>query len=111
MTDAAYQRKYMASHPDQRKKAVAYVRKRAEKNRIWINRYKSERGCSMCAENDFRCLDFHHLDPKEKAATVSKMYGYAAETIMKEILKCVLLCANCHRKMTERPFIGRIGDS
>lgn len=106
--NSIYQRDYMANHPKSREKAVARNRNKAAENRVWINGFKSERGCQLCPERDYRCLDFHHLDPKDKSATVSKMYAYSKEAIMREIKKCVILCANCHRKLTERPLVGRL---
>jgi hypothetical protein len=56
--------------------------------------------CSECGENDINCLDFHHINPEEKDFTISFMLksGYSIKRIQKEIEKCVVLCANCHRK-------------
>lgn len=42
-------------------------------------------------------FDFHHLDPKEKEHTPATLMDSAWSKIEKEISKCVLLCANCHR--------------
>jgi len=41
--------------------------------------------------------EFHHLDPKEKEAGWVKLRLTSWENIKKELDKCVLLCANCHR--------------
>lgn len=56
--------------------------------------------CEVCGESDPACLDFHHIDPSTKIATVSKMVHSVRkkEDILKEIQKCKILCANCHRK-------------
>lgn len=66
-----------------------------------VNEYKSELKCQVCGENDIVCLDFHHNNPDEKEYNISHMVsrGYSKERIMKEINKCSVLCANCHRKL------------
>ncbi len=69
--------------------------------RVWVYEYKREsNGCQQCSETDPACLDFHHLDGDEKEMTISHMitYGYSKNRVKEEIRKCILLCANCHRK-------------
>lgn len=41
--------------------------------------------------------EFHHRNPKEKDRDPSKLMLLKWETIIKELDKCDLLCANCHR--------------
>jgi len=41
--------------------------------------------------------DFHHLDKNEKEGNPSKFLQKGLEHAKKELSKCVLLCANCHR--------------
>lgn len=56
--------------------------------------------CSVCGYN--KCdsaLELHHLDPKQKEFSLSKSRSYSIEKIKKEISKCILLCANCHREV------------
>lgn len=55
-----------------------------------------ELGCSSCFEMDERTLEFHHVNPKEKRFNVGRSHGVT--TLIKEMEKCILLCANCHRK-------------
>lgn len=52
--------------------------------------------CSKCG-NIFPlpCYDFHHINPKEKEITLCWLMPN--DTLKKEIDKCILLCANCHR--------------
>jgi L-lysine 2,3-aminomutase len=62
---------------------------------------KTLRGCFDCGEKDFRCLDFDHLDPSTKTgnvATLARSWSY--QRLLVEIEKCVVRCANCHRKRT-----------
>lgn len=56
--------------------------------------------CCVCGEQEKCCLDFHHIDPIEKDMEIARLYKYGSlKRIMKEIEKCVVLCANCHRKV------------
>jgi len=54
--------------------------------------------CRVCGYN--RCLsaiDFHHRDPREKDFTISTKMSW--EMIVKELDKCVAVCATCHREV------------
>lgn len=42
-------------------------------------------------------FEFHHLNPAEKEFVWAKMRLKSWDKITKELDKCVLLCANCHR--------------
>lgn len=67
---------------------------------LWLKSLKKELVCANCGENNPICLDFHHSDSKLKDKEVANMIteGYSQSSILKEIRKCVVLCANCHRK-------------
>ena len=54
-------------------------------------------GCVICGESDPCCLDFHHLHDKEFVIAVGT--DVSEERLLQEISKCVVLCANCHRKL------------
>ena len=41
-------------------------------------------------------LQFHHLTPAEKEASISSMAGWSDENVAQEINKCCVLCACCH---------------
>lgn len=44
-------------------------------------------------------LEFHHTNPEEKDFGISsKGYTRSFEKVKKELDKCVMLCANCHRE-------------
>ncbi len=74
--------------------------RRRSRLRSWLNDIKRERGCSRCEIDNVACLDFHHVETATKGMAVGKMvtYGYGKERLRDEIEKCVVLCANCHRK-------------
>lgn len=52
--------------------------------------------CEICGNKDIRVLCFHHKDPMEKELNISET-SYSVNKIKKEIEKCLVLCANCHR--------------
>jgi len=41
--------------------------------------------------------DFHHSDPNKKETTIGSSRAF--ESMKKELDKCALICANCHRKL------------
>jgi len=41
--------------------------------------------------------DFHHVDPTTKEHEPKNLHSSKWETLRKELDKCVVLCANCHR--------------
>lgn len=69
--------------------------------REWLKDYKSKQSCKLCGESDPVCLDFHHVNPSKKVNVISKLIndGYSLDNIKKEVEKCIILCANCHRKI------------
>lgn len=93
-------------------KVIAYQKANPDKRNVWQKtfRLKTEQEwrdfkdtleCSDCGENDGACLDFHHLDPDEKRDTVSRLKFFKVK-VKEEIKKCIVLCANCHRKLHAR---------
>ena len=62
-----------------------------------VNQYKTEHGCKRCGETRYWLLDFHHPDPAQKEFSVSDAIRCKFESILSEMEKCDLLCANCHR--------------
>ena len=63
----------------------------------YINKVKLEKGCVKCGYNSHpAALDFNHIHPEEKLFSIASSYRSLEETA-KEIAKCEVLCANCHR--------------
>lgn len=42
-------------------------------------------------------LDFHHKDPNKKDFAISSRWTISEEKLEKEVEKCLVLCALCHR--------------
>jgi hypothetical protein len=56
--------------------------------------------CVICGYNEhFNVFDLHHIDPTQKEFTLGSIRAAAIswDRIVRELRKCVLLCANCHR--------------
>jgi hypothetical protein len=68
--------------------------------------YLSDKYCADCKENDPVVLDFDHRDPKTKFKSVSRMLAghYSWASVLAEIGKCDVRCANCHRRKTYKQF-------
>ncbi len=56
--------------------------------------------CKLCGYNKcIQALEFHHINPEEKEFKPADMARYSWKKVQKELDKCVLLCANCHREV------------
>jgi hypothetical protein len=82
-----------------------YQRYLQQKERGIINKMKIflSRGgkCEECGYNkNLAAIDFHHVDPSNKSFQIDlRVFANSSlERILKEIEKCVMICANCHRE-------------
>jgi hypothetical protein len=93
-----------------------------EHRRYWINLFKMSRGCSICGYDKHpSALCFDHLNTNDKhemtkngcskrnhAGGMFMLYGkkYSNDVLLDEILKCRILCHNCHMEQThnKRPI-------
>ena len=108
-----------------RKKTTEEVRSRqAAKARRWYRRIKDENGgvdpinmmrverrnfvlsllgskCQLCGyDGCSKNLAFHHLNGKEHALS-GREFQFGLVKILPELLKCVLVCHNCHGEIHE----------
>lgn len=98
----AQQRYRMKSAPKEQNKRA--------RRKYWLSVYKCAKGCHKCAYNaDARALDFDHLDDKTKLFTIGNNYMRSLKSLLNEIRKCVVICANCHRIKShdEQKFLFR----
>lgn len=59
--------------------------------------------CERCGYN--RCheaLEFHHRDPAAKSFSISTGIYRRWDTLRRELDKCMMICANCHREEHHR---------
>jgi len=59
----------------------------------------SQFSCISCGESTPCAIDWHHLDDETKSFNIATNMRRGEDTWWDEILKCVPLCANCHRKL------------
>lgn len=60
--------------------------------------------CERCGyDKCIRALEFHHINHKTKEFTLSQG-TYSFERLKKEVDKCLLVCANCHREIEEKEY-------
>ena len=89
---------YNQSYKNKNKELYNLNRKKwREEMRQLIQDIKSRTGCCVCGETEPCCLDFHHL--RDKEFEISKAPDVSKERLYKELDKCVVFCANCHRKL------------
>ena len=98
----AYQKKHYSEnkqyYKDKAKKSKLIQRKW---NREFTNRVKKMFGCVDCGESNIVVLEFDHVNG-EKVDNIANMVHrpHSINAIKKEMRKCEIRCANCHRKKT-----------
>ena len=56
--------------------------------------------CSICGyKKNLASLHFHHIDPLKKDVSWNKLRLRKWSSIVKELKKCMLICANCHGEL------------
>lgn len=72
------------------------------KFRVRIQEIKQNTPCADCKENyPYWIMDFDHLEDKTSGiAQLVRNVGCNEEALLREIAKCEVVCANCHRTRT-----------
>ena len=85
-----------------REKLYEAQKRHRVKIRVKMFEYLSTKKCIDCGEKDPVVLEFDHINPENKFRDVSRMMsGHCSwESLLKEIEKCEIRCANCHRRKT-----------
>lgn len=80
-------------------RSVRWKRARQAEVRCCLRSYLSAHACVDCGEREAIVLEFDHVRGI-KEANVSKLMqnGRSWAQVLKEIEKCEVVCANCHRK-------------
>lgn len=80
---------------------IAAVAKRRKRLKEMVVEYKGGK-CTICGYNKYvGAFDLHHLDEKTKEFGLStRGLTRSWEKLKAEADKCILVCANCHRKYT-----------
>lgn len=101
-----YQREYYHRRKEDFTPKRAWRRaQQREQNRSSMEDLLKLSKCKDCGNADWRVLEFDHLEGFEKLGNVGDMVRNRNwSTIEKEISKCDIVCANCHRLRTYLRF-------
>ena len=95
LKNAEYSRKYYQSNKE---KIKVLTKANKKVGRVKWSTFKNTLKCTQCGFKHPAALDFHHTNPAEKENLVSKLVSDGRyRAAMKEVKKCIVLCANCHR--------------
>ena len=69
-----------------------------------IKDYLEKHPCVDCGNDDIEVLEFDHRDASLKEFSIAEFRSRGWARVLREIEKCDVRCANCHRKRTRRQF-------
>jgi hypothetical protein len=75
---------------------------RRTRNVTYVVDVLSRHSCTDCGEDQPLVLEFDHVGKKRASVTTLAWREYSLETVIAEISKCEIRCANCHRRRTAR---------
>ena len=95
----AYQKKWEAANKAKRRS----WNKQARRDRYWLLSKWKEQPCEYCGgQFPPRVMEFHHVrGEKEFTISESSSRVIALRSVVREVAKCDLVCANCHRMAAE----------
>ena len=75
-----------------------------EISRQFLFEYLTSHPCVDCGESNIVVLEFDHLGNKELGISAAIRSGWRVRRLQKEIAKCEVRCANCHKRKTAQQF-------
>lgn len=87
---------YISSKDKQRKESKKKAKENKALAREYIRNYKKKHHCVKCGESRYYLLEFHHIDDN-KERNIGQISSWDLKRIQREIRKCAILCANCHK--------------
>ena len=99
---AAYAKAWYEANKDKSKSAAKAHAVRVKAVRRLLLAEAKRRPCMDCGGVfPTECMDFDHVRGS-KRCNVSAMLQHSVESVLEEISKCEVVCANCHRIRTHR---------
>ena len=94
--DREYKKRYYKNNSDKLKERAC---RRRQEIKEWFQEYKQSLSCEKCGIDKWYLLEFHHPDNNKEGEVADMVHAACGkEKILKEIEKCDVLCANCHRE-------------
>ncbi|MCL4264778.1 MAG: hypothetical protein KJ069_16265 [Anaerolineae bacterium] len=94
---------YERNKDEHKKNTINRKRQAVRDARGFVWDYLATHPCVDCGESDPVVLEFDHVEgDKRKNITDMASAGYSSDTIGREISKCMVRCANCHRRRTSK---------
>jgi len=81
-----------------------HILKRRKVAQEYVLKHLLKNPCKTCNEADPIVLDFDHISDKEFNISEAVSHGLSLDKLQKEMDKCDILCANCHRRKTAKDF-------
>lgn len=101
----SWYKKYYDEVPKERERLLLKNKEAKNKIREKIKKIKEETPCTDCGKHfPYFVMDFDHQRNKEFTISTN-IYKKSWSDIEKEIEKCELVCANCHRIRTHSPLV------
>jgi hypothetical protein len=110
-SDPQKQREYARKHYRDNKeaykqRAANHTKQQRARLRKFIWDFLRKNPCVDCGEADPVVLEFDHRDPASKRFNIGNAASgaYSLKTVNREMKKCDVRCANCHRRKTAIDF-------
>jgi hypothetical protein len=100
-------------HDHYLKNTALYKKRRREsgrryflRDRAYVIEYLRSHPCVDCGEDDPVVLEFDHIDRTTKDTEIGNLvrWGCSLLRLSREISKCTVRCAHCHRRRTAKQF-------
>ena len=97
---SAYGREHYLANKQRYVDNAAQVRKKTILERTrWLLDYFASNPCVECGETDPVVLEFDHVGAK-RFTIGTALHSNGWDSIVEEIARCEVVCANCHRRRT-----------
>jgi hypothetical protein len=94
---------YLRNKGEIKKRSLQHNKETRTRNREFVNNYLLSHPCVDCGVKDIVVLEFDHVKGvKENAVAVASNRSWSLDKLKKEIEKCEVRCANCHRRVTHK---------
>jgi len=99
------------SHYKRNKRSYLKRNLRAYAERRQLVLEAKSRPCADCGiQYPYYVMDFDHKDGRLKEFALNTVHRVTKRAILREIAKCDVVCANCHRERTHRRWLAGLRD-